>query len=120
MGYFGDQPNGGVDFHEYHAFGDWNLVVEQPDAWETNLQVSCDYAPNMQSQTLVSFVGEWSLAVQDCQKYLDGGYMTPYVPAASEATCEYYNSDFSTFTDEYKEFLRNFMLAQVQKFVHLS
>ena len=109
-----DYLNAGVDIHEYHAFGDyWNQLAEQPEGWQTNLDASCDFANNMQMQTLTAFVGEWSLAVTDCQKYLDGGYATPYDPVASDSTCDYYNSDFSTYPEEYKDFLRTFMLAQV-------
>ena len=46
------------------------------------------YRDNLEKQTLYAFVGEWSLAVTSCQKYLDGGYATPYVsPDASDETC---------------------------------
>lgn len=62
-------------------------------------------------------MGEWSLAVTDCQEYLDGGYATPYVPpAASDSTCAYYNSNFTTYSDEYKAFLADFMLAQMDAY----
>ena len=27
-----------------------------------------------------TYVGEWSLAVTDCQKYLHGGFALPYIP----------------------------------------
>lgn len=43
--------------------------------------------------------------------------MTPYVPPqSSEEACNYYNSDFSTFAAEYKQFLTNFFLAQLDSF----
>lgn len=62
-------------------------------------------------------VGEWSLANQDCQKYLDGGYNTPYKPPnGSPDTCAYYNKDFSEYTADHKEFLRNFMTAQMDSY----
>ena len=58
--------------------------------------------------------GEFSLAVTDCQKYLNGGFADPYVPPdAKPETCAYYNSDFSSFPVEYKEFLKSFFLAQI-------
>ena len=37
-------------------------------------------------------------------------------PQSSEETCNYYNSDFSTFTPEYKQFLADFFLAQIDSF----
>ena len=36
--------------------------------------------------------------------------------AASAETCAYYNSDFGTFTEDYKDFLKNFFLAQIDGF----
>lgn len=43
-----------VDFHEYHAFGDFYNVdlAESPDGWQTNLDIACDYAANLVTQTL--------------------------------------------------------------------
>jgi aryl-phospho-beta-D-glucosidase BglC (GH1 family) len=60
-----------------------------------------------------TFVGEWSLAVTDCQLYLDGGYADPYVPVASESTCAYYNSNFTTYPADYIQFLQDFIRAQM-------
>lgn len=59
-------------------------------------------------------VGEWSLAVCDCQKYLDGGYANPYVPPnALPSTCEFYNGDFENYPDYQKDFMRDYMAAQM-------
>ena len=67
--------------------------------------------------TLPTFTGEFSLAVTDCQKYIQGGYNDPYIPVyASEESCKYYNSDFSTFTEEYKYFLREYFLSQIEPY----
>ena len=72
----------------------------------------------MNSQnTIPTFTGEFSLAVTDCQKYIQGGYNDPYIaPYASEDTCKYYNSDFSNFTSEYKNFLQNYFLSQIEPY----
>ncbi len=44
-------------------------------------------------------------------------YATPYVPPwAEEETCNYYNSNFDTYTAEYKAFLTNYMLAQMDSY----
>ena len=34
---------------------------------------------NLEKQTLPAMVGEWSLAITDCQKYLHNGYANPCV-----------------------------------------
>merc|ERR1712203_558250 len=56
-------------------------------------------------------------------RVLVGGHRLPkilagrfYHPLSSEETCNYYNSDFSTFAPEYKQFLSDFFLAQIDSF----
>ena len=74
---------------------------------------------NLEKQTLPTMVGEWSLAITDCQKYLHNGYDDPYVaPDAGKnpTICQFYNSDFTTYTEEYKDFLRNYMLFQMETY----
>lgn len=106
-----------LDIHSYHAFGPfWNLVASQDNAWSVNLEAACLYHWELMNVTLNTFVGEWSLAITDCQLYLQGGYNEPYHPGCGKEVCTQYNSDFSTYTDEYKTFLRNFMLAQMDSF----
>ena len=57
------------------------------------------------------------MAVTECQRYIQGGYNDPYIPAyASEETCKYYNSDFFNYTDEYKQFLQEYFLAQIEPY----
>ena len=57
------------------------------------------------------------MAVTECQRYIQGGYNDPYIPAyASEETCRYYNSDFFNYTDEYKEFLQKYFLSQIEPY----
>lgn len=57
------------------------------------------------------------MAVTECQKYIQGGYNDPYIPAyASEETCKYYNSNFSTYTDDYKNFLQLYFLSQIEPY----
>jgi len=33
-----------------------------------------------------------------------------------DAACKYYNSDFATFSADYKEFLKTFFLSQIDSF----
>ena len=75
---------------------------------------SCHHGNDVQQIYHNAVTGEFSLAVTDCQKYLNGGFADPYVPPdAKPETCAYYNSDFSSFPVEYKEFLKSFFLAQI-------
>ncbi|TRY71084.1 hypothetical protein TCAL_17391 [Tigriopus californicus] len=107
-----------LDLHEYHAFGEyWNNLAEDNAGWSTNIDTSCGFKTVMTESTMDVVVGEWSLANQDCQKYLDGGYDTPYHPPnGSPDTCAYYIKDFSEYTDDHKGFLRNFMAAQMDSY----
>jgi len=117
-GYMSENEGVVVDYHNYQCFGDyWNGVALEPQGWGLHLDASCAYTEDLRDQTLPAFVGEWSLSVSDCTKYLDGGYKTPYVgPNSDEETCDYYNNDFSTYTDDYKAFMKTFMLAQMDGF----
>lgn len=104
-----------LDLHEYQCFGDfWNGLAAMPGGWETHLTAACNYGDNVDKLKHPAFTGEFSLEVTDCQKYLDGGYAEPYVPPnASPETCAYYNDDWSTYQDDYKEFLKSYFLAQI-------
>ena len=92
-----------VDWHEYQCFGDyWNHLADEPNGWPTHLQAARNWGDD--ARTLPIFAGEWSLQVVDCG-----------IPnhAASDSACEYYNSDRMK-REEYKEFLKEFFIAQTQ------
>jgi len=107
-----------VDWHNYQCFGDyWNQLADLPEGWVTHLEASCSFADGVANYTLPTFTGEFCLAVTNCQKYLDGGFHTPYEPpSVSEQACAYYNSDWVTYSDAYKEFLGQYFLAQIDAF----
>jgi len=106
-----------LDAHHYQCFGEANGWSELPDGWSRHLEAACRMREDIESSPLNTWSGEFSLAVTDCQKYLQGGFITPYVPPqSSEETCNYYNSNFSTFAPEYKQFLADFFLAQIDSF----
>jgi len=109
-----------VDQHIYQCFGEyWNTIADLPEGWPIHLETSCAYANDAINHTLPTFTGEFCLAVTDCQKYLNGGFHTPYVPPdASEMACAHYNSEWDTYSDYYKEFLGNYFLAQIDAFEH--
>ena len=60
--------------------------------------------------------GEFSLAVTDCQKYLQGGYTTPYDPVTNNETCQYYNGDFDNYEADHRDFLRSFFISQLDSY----
>jgi len=105
-----------IDAHHYQCFGGANHWAELPDGWTRHLEAACKYGEDILSSPLPTWGGEFSLAITDCQKYLQGGLVTPYDPQSSDKTCEYYNSDFSTFAPEYKQFLKDYFLAQIDSF----
>ena len=77
--------NVNLDIHSYHAFGPlWNVVAGQDNAWDLNLEGACLYHWELMNVTLPTFVGEWSLAITDCQPYLQGGYNEPYHPGCTQ------------------------------------
>jgi len=106
-----------VDAHHYQCFGPSNEWAESDGAWEKHLAEACRYKDDIAQSTLKTWGGEFSLAITDCQEYLQGGFVTPYDPVqSSDETCSYYNSDFSTYPQDYKDFLSNFFLAQIDSY----
>lgn len=70
-------------------------------------------------------VGEWSLARTDCAKWLNGrGVGTRYEGTIEGSTrfgsCEGFSGLGSTFSDEYKVFLRRFWEAQTSSYEQLK
>jgi len=106
-----------LDGHEYQCFGSyWNDLAALPGGWATHLAAACAYGTLVDVSKHSLFVGEFSLEVTDCQKYLDGGIQSNggYVPPnAAESTCAYYNDNWETYPDDYKEFLKHYFLAQI-------
>ena len=82
-----------LDNHQYQCFGEyWNNIATLPRSWETHLKAACKYGSKVDALKHHSFTGEFSIAVTDCQKYLDGGYGEPYVPKS-----KYHNVPFQSF-----------------------
>ena len=72
-----------LDGHEYQCFGSyWNDLAALPGGWATHLAAACAYGTLVDVSKHSLFVGEFSLEVTDCQKYLDGGIQSNggYVP----------------------------------------
>jgi len=122
------------DDHYYQCFGGddntraWNDTASV--GWEHHLAQSCLHKYDNVSANIFSFVGEWSLAVTDCAKYLAGGinggcnmtadpscvYAGTPDRAGHPEVCEYYNRPASELPADYKAFLLNFARAQMDGF----
>ena len=77
-----------LEVSRYQCFGDyWAGVADLPESWQLHLAAACAVHTENVNASLPTFTGEFSLAVTDCQLYLQGGFVTPYTPAASEAAC---------------------------------
>ena len=75
-----------VDAHHYQCFG--NNWVEGDNGWDLHLSESCRYQEDINTCELPVFTGEFSMAATECQKYLQGGYNTPYEPGLNPI-CKY-------------------------------
>ena len=123
-----------ASLHRYQCFGadnlrTWNATSQQP-GWSHHLQQSCVHNYDNVSGNVHSFVGEWSLAVTDCAKYLAGGinggcnmtadkscvYNPTPVAAGHPEVCDYYNKPVSQMSADYKAFLLQFARAQMDGF----
>jgi len=106
-----------IDAHSYQCFGWENQWAEWPEGWKMHMEESCKRGEGIAESPLDVFTGEFSLAVTDCQKYLQGGFVTPYdPPGSSDEACQYYNGDLLNYADDHKQFLREYFLAQIDSF----
>jgi len=102
-----------VDAHHYQCFG--NNWVEGDNGWDLHLAESCRYQEDINTCELPVFTGEFCMAATECQKYLQGGYNTPYEPGLNPI-CRYYNGDFPNYDPTHVDFLKNFFLAQIDSY----
>ena len=56
--------------------------------WDLHLAEACRHSNVINKSDLPVFTGEFSCAITECQKYLQGGYETPYNPGTSDETCK--------------------------------
>jgi len=119
VGLFDEPAYSGVvlDAHSYQCFGGTNHWAEEDDGWAKHMVESCRLGTDIASSPLPVFTGEFSLAVTDCQEYLQGGFVTPYDPPdSSDKTCGYYNGDLASYDEGHLQFLREYFLAQLDSF----
>ena len=120
-----------IDAHHYQCFS--NQWADWVGGWNLHLAEACLVGSNRNSSELPIITGEFSTAITDCQKYLQGGYVTPYdPPGSSESACRqtlilheinlfiiefrYYNGDYPNYSDDHINFMKNFFLAQIDSY----
>ncbi|KAF5368395.1 hypothetical protein D9758_002194 [Tetrapyrgos nigripes] len=105
--------NVAMDKHIYQIFSD----AENQRSEEEHIQFACKYKEQLSSFDLVIYVGEWTPAKTDCAKYLNGRgigarYDGTYPGSSFIGSCDGLTGSASTFSEDYKTFLRKFWEAQ--------
>jgi len=117
---FMSPPNyGGVlmDTHIYQMF-----TVDAVSQSETqHIQTACSATSSLQQFSLWPIVGEWTPAMTDCARYLNGRglgsrYDGTYPGSTRVGSCTGLTGSASTFSSSYKTFLRQTWEAQVIAF----
>jgi len=109
-----------MDTHEYQIFS----IPELQRTWDEHISFACTLAPPLasySSSNLWTILGEWSTAITDCTLWLNGRgvgsrWDGTYFPASGTpvlGSCQGYTGNASTFSDEYRTFLRQYWEVQV-------
>jgi aryl-phospho-beta-D-glucosidase BglC (GH1 family) len=110
-----------MDTHIYQMFNDQTVSLDEAG----HIQSACGNAAtlsNFNNNQLLTIVGEWTTAMTDCAKYLNGvGVGARYdgsirQGAPFHGSCNGQTGPGSTFTQDYKDFLRKTWEAQVSTF----
>ncbi|KAF2260239.1 exo-1,3-beta-glucanase [Lojkania enalia] len=112
--------NVAIDHHEYQVF-DNALVKMQP--WE-HRQLACNNAQSYNGADKWTFVGEWTGAMTDCTRYLNGRgigarYDGSYPGSSYVGSCNWVN-DLSQWSQAYKDDTRGYIEAQMEAFEKLT
>jgi len=108
--------NVAVDHHEYQVF-DNGLIAMQP---YQHIQQVCAAAPSYTNGDKWTFVGEWTGAMTDCAKYLNGRgvgarYDGTYPGSNRIGDCGWQN-DVKQWSQEYKDATRAYIETQMSVF----
>ncbi|TBU33304.1 glycoside hydrolase [Dichomitus squalens] len=107
-----------MDFHEYQIFNYDQLEMSQDEHINYSCQV-LQTLSNYAKSNLYTVSGEWSNAITDCAKWLNGrgvGARWDGTWQSNQPTfgsCDGYTGNMSTFSDDYKNFLRKYFESQV-------
>jgi glucan 1,3-beta-glucosidase len=108
--------NVAIDHHEYQVFSPQSVAMKP---WE-HRQLVCNNAESYNGADKWTIVGEWTGAMTDCAKYLNGyGRGARYDGTFPDSTyvgdCGWVN-DLSKWSNEYKEDTRGYIEAQMVAF----
>ncbi|KAL1749025.1 glycoside hydrolase family 5 protein [Schizophyllum fasciatum] len=113
--YWADKPHGSAmfDTHFYQVF-----VIDQLKwSFKEHIEHVCERSENVTATAIPTVIGEWSLALTDCAKYLNG-YLVgarwdgTYPDTHRMGSCDKWSGTGADFSDKYKEQLRAFRDAQ--------
>ncbi|EFI27950.1 exo-beta-1,3-glucanase [Coprinopsis cinerea okayama7 len=108
-----------MDFHEYQIFSHGELERSPQE----HIDFACGYIDRLSSfasSNLWTVVGEWSNAITDCARWLNGRGVgarwdgTWYDTDQYHDTCEGYTGSYHNFSEEYMAFLRRYWEVQVE------
>ncbi|KAK0237033.1 exo-beta-1,3-glucanase [Armillaria nabsnona] len=111
-----------MDTHIYQMFSDEEVARSDDE----HIAAACQEGPSLSSFHLWTIVGEWTAAPTDCAKYLNGKSFDPvfcrgvgarydgtYPNSTRVGDCGCKTGSASSFSQEYKDFLRKYWEAQV-------
>ncbi|KAG6820953.1 hypothetical protein H0H93_009189 [Arthromyces matolae] len=108
-----------MDFHDYQLFSDLELDRSMDD----HITFACTYGDSLsayQSSNIWTIIGEWSNAITDCAKWLNGrGVGSRWDGTYSDnsqyhGSCSNYTGSYQGFSASYKTFLRKYWEVQVE------
>jgi len=107
-----------MDFHEYQIFSD----LELNRTFDEHISFACTYMQSLGSfaaTNLWTVVGEWSNAVTDCAMWLNGRNVGArwdgsYPGSEVHGNCTAFTGNYTTWTQDYKDFLRQYWEVQVE------
>ncbi|KAG7527661.1 hypothetical protein FFLO_06708 [Filobasidium floriforme] len=111
-----DATDVALDNHVYQVFS----PAENQRSWGEHLTSACNSGGNLRASPNWPIVGEWSLAVYDCARWLNGRgigarYDGSYPGSYYIGSCGEWNTGSGQgFSNDYKTFLRDYFDTQTQ------
>ncbi|KAF8968788.1 exo-1,3-beta-glucanase [Flammula alnicola] len=106
-----------MDTHIYQMFGDHDAHM----SYAEHIQRACQNATIMATSPLMTIIGEWTATNNDCAPHLLGRFVGPRydgsLPGSTRVgSCVGLTGKASTFSKEYKEFMRQYWEAQTMSY----